>query len=175
MIPTQASCARIRPIRTCGSRCSHNGELVCFSVTHIHNTDVGGAVPASLSRTLTEVHQEGVRLPPVKLFKRGELNREVRDIMLANVRMPEQNWGDMKAQVACVNTGDRKVHEMIARFGIDTFRHGIVDLLDHGEAQARRVIREIPDGDYFFADYTDEDFSRRASVPDRAQPDRQGR
>ena len=135
----------------------YDGELVCFSVTHIHNTDVGGAVPASLSRTLTEVHQEGVRLPPVKLFKRGELNREVRDIMLANVRMPEQNWGDMKAQVACVNTGDRKVHEMIARFGIDTFRHGIVDLLDHGEAQARRVIREIPDGDYFFADYTDED------------------
>ena len=135
----------------------YDGELVCFSVTHIHNTDVGGAVPASLSRTLTEVHQEGVRLPPVKLFKRGELNREVRDIMLANVRMPEQNWGDMKAQVACVNTGDRKVHEMIARFGIDTFRHGIVDLLDHGEAQARRVIREIPDGEYFFADYTDED------------------
>jgi N-methylhydantoinase B len=135
----------------------HNGELVCFSVTHIHNTDVGGAVPASLSRTLTEVHQEGVRLPPVKLFKRGELNREVRDIMLANVRMPEQNWGDMKAQVACVNTGERKVHEMIARFGIDTFRQGVGDILDHGEAQARRVIREIPDGEYFFADYTDED------------------
>jgi len=135
----------------------HKGELVCFSVTHIHNTDVGGAVPASLSRTLTEVHQEGVRLPPVKLFKRGELNREVRDIMLTNVRMPEQNWGDMKAQVACVNTGERKVHEMIARFGIDNFRNGLGDLLDHGEAQARRVIREIPDGEYFFADYTDED------------------
>lgn len=135
----------------------HKGELVCFSVTHIHNTDVGGAVPASLSRTLTEVHQEGVRLPPVKLFKRGELNREVRDIMLANVRMPEQNWGDMKAQVACVNTGERKVHEMIARFGIDTFREGRAALLDHAEAQSRRVIRSIPDGEYFFADYTDED------------------
>jgi N-methylhydantoinase B len=135
----------------------HKGELVCFAVTHVHNTDVGGAVPASLSRTLTEVHQEGVRIPPVKLFKRGELNREIRDTMLANVRMPEQNWGDMKAQVACCNTGERKVHEMIARFGVDTFRQGIGDLLDHGEAQSRRVIRGIPDGEYFFADYTDED------------------
>jgi N-methylhydantoinase B len=135
----------------------HEGELVCFSVTHVHNTDVGGAVPASLSRTLTEVHQEGVRLPPVKLYRRGELNRDVRDILLANVRMPEQNWGDMNAQVACVNTGARKVAEMIARFGIDTFREGRAALLDHAEAQARRAIRAIPDGSYFFADYTDED------------------
>mgnify|MGYP001365205103 CR=1 FL=1 len=135
----------------------HKGELICFTVNHIHNTDVGGAVPASLSRTLTEVHQEGVRLPPVKLYKKGELNRDVRDIMLANVRMPEQNWGDMKAQVACLNTGERKVHEMIARFGIDTFREGRDALLDLGELQSRRVISSIPDGEYFFADYTDED------------------
>jgi N-methylhydantoinase B len=135
----------------------HNDELVCFSVTHVHNTDVGGAVPASLSRSLTEVHQEGVRLPPVKLYKKGELNREVRDIMLTNVRMPEQNWGDMKAQIAALNTGERKVHEMIARFGIETFKTGLDSLLDHAEAQSRRVIRSIPDGEYFFADYTDED------------------
>jgi N-methylhydantoinase B len=135
----------------------HNGEIVCFSITHVHNTDVGGAVPASLSRTLTEVHQEGVRLPPVKLYKKGELNHDVRDIMLTNVRMPEQNWGDMKAQLAALNTGERKVHEMIARFGIDTFKTGLDSLLDHAEAQSRRVIRLIPDGEYFFADYTDED------------------
>jgi N-methylhydantoinase B len=135
----------------------HDGELVCFCVTHVHNTDVGGAVPASLSRTLTEVHQEGIRLPPVKLYRKGELNREIRDIMLTNVRMPEQNWGDMKAQIAALNTGERKVREMIARFGIDTFRAGLVGLLDHAEAQSRRAIASIPDGQYFFADYTDED------------------
>jgi N-methylhydantoinase B len=135
----------------------HKNKLVCFSVTHIHNTDVGGAVPASLSRTLTEVHQEGIRLPPVKIFKKGILNTEIRDVMLANVRMPEQNWGDMKAQVACLNTGERKVHEMIARFGLETFVEGRAALLDHAEAQARRVISGIPDGEYFFADYTDED------------------
>ena len=77
--------------------------------------------------------------------------------MLMNVRMPEQNWGDLKAQIAAMTTGERKVHEMIGRFGIDTFREGVQDLLDYGERQARRLIGRIPDGEYFFADYMDED------------------
>ena len=135
----------------------HEGEPVCFSVGHVHNTDVGGAVPASLSRANTEVHQEGIRFPPSKLYRRGALNRELVDVMLMNVRMPEQNWGDLKAQIAAMATGERKVREMIARFGIDTFQEGVQDLLDHGERQARRLIERIPDGEYFFADYMDED------------------
>lgn len=135
----------------------HEGEPVCFAVGHVHNTDVGGAVPASLSRANTEVHQEGIRFPPTKLYRRGELNRELVDVMLMNVRMPEQNWGDLKAQIAAMATGERKVREMIGRFGIDTFREGVRDLLDYGERQARRLIERIPDGEYFFADYMDED------------------
>jgi N-methylhydantoinase B len=135
----------------------HKGEIMCYAVGHVHNTDVGGAVPASLSRANVEVHQEGIRVPPVKLYRRGELNRDVRDIMLLNVRMREQNWGDLKAEIAAMRTGERKVHEMIARFGADVFREGIGDLLDYGEQQARNVIRRIPNGEYFFADYVDED------------------
>ena len=135
----------------------HKGEIVCFAVGHIHNTDVGGAVPASLSRTLTEVHQEGIRIPPTKIMRGGEINQDVLDILLTNVRMPEQNWGDLKAQLAAVNTGERRVHEMIEKFGIDTFRDGIDDLLDYAEMQARTIIGDLPDGDYFFADYMDED------------------
>lgn len=135
----------------------HEGEIVAFTVGHIHNTDVGGAVPASLSRTLTEVHQEGIRIPPVKIVEKGELNRQVLDIFLTNVRAPEQNWGDLKAQIAACNTGERKVKEMIARFGIDTFRDGVRDLLDYAEAQARQIVRGLPDGTYTFADYMDED------------------
>jgi N-methylhydantoinase B len=135
----------------------HQGEIMCFAVGHVHNTDVGGAVPASLSRANVEVHQEGIRLPPVKLYRRGELNKDVLDIMLLNVRMREQNWGDLKAEIAAMKTGERKVHEMIERFGADIFREGIKDLLDYGEQQARNVIRRIPQGEYFFADYIDED------------------
>ena len=137
----------------------HEGEIVCFVVGHIHNTDVGGAVPASISRTLSEVHQEGIRIPPAKVMRKGVFNQELIDVMLANVRMPEQNWGDLKAQIAAMNTGERRVHEMIEKFGIEVFREGIGDLLDYAEAQARAIVAELADGDYFFADYMDEDAS----------------
>ena len=135
----------------------HKEELVAFSVGHIHNTDVGGAVPASLSRSLSEVHQEGVRMPPMKILEEGKLNQKMLDVFLTNVRSPEQNWGDLKAQIAACNTGERKVHEMIERFGVDTFRNGVGDLLDYAEQQARAIISELPDGEYDFSEYIDED------------------
>jgi N-methylhydantoinase B len=134
-----------------------DGELVCFAVGHIHNTDVGGAVPASLSRALTEVHQEGIRFPPCKLVQAGVLDQRLLDVMLTNVRAPSQNWGDLKAQLAAMATGERKVHDMIRRFGVEVFRAGIAELLDLAERGARRVLASIPDGDYEFADYMDED------------------
>jgi N-methylhydantoinase B len=133
------------------------GELVCFAVGHIHNTDVGGAVPASLSRALTEVHQEGIRFPPCKLVDRGVLDQLLLDVMLTNVRAPGQNWGDLKAQLAAMTTGERKVHEMIRRFGVAAFKTGIGALLDLAERGARRLLATIPDGDYEFVDYMDED------------------
>ena len=77
--------------------------------------------------------------------------------MLTNVRMPEQNYGDLQAQIAAMNTGERKVHDMVRKFGVEVFRQGVKDLLDLGERQARAVLARIPDGDYFFADYLDED------------------
>ena len=135
----------------------HEGEVMCFVAGHVHNTDIGGAVPASLSRQLSEDHQEGIRIPPTKLVRAGKLNHELVNIILTNVRMPEQNWGDMKAQIASVNIGELKVKEIVTRFGVEAFREGIGCLLDLADRQARQVIRGIPDGEYFFADYMDED------------------
>jgi N-methylhydantoinase B len=135
----------------------HDGEIACFAGGHIHNTDMGGAVPASLSRSLTEVHQEGVRFPPMKLYRAGTLNEEVLRIMLLNVRKPEQNLGDLKAFVGALNTGERKVRAMLAKFGVETFRSGLAGLLDYAEHQAREILSTIPDGEYFFSDYADED------------------
>jgi len=135
----------------------HHGEIVCFVVGHIHNTDVGGAVPASLSRSLTDIVQEGIRIPPLKIVRHGELNEEVARIMRLNVRAPAQNWGDFKAQIASVNVGERKIHDIIARFGVEDFLQGIAGILDYAEAQARSIIATLPDGDYFYADFADED------------------
>ena len=115
-------------------------------------------MPASLSRTLTEIHQEGIRIPPAKLYRPGELDESLLESCCANVRMPEQNWGDLQAQIAAVNTGERKIHDMIAPLRRRrTVPTACTDLLDYAEAQARAVVRAIPDGDYFFADYVDED------------------
>jgi N-methylhydantoinase B len=134
-----------------------DGDLVCFVGCHIHNTDVGGAVPATLSRSLTEIHQEGLRIPPMRLMRDGVLNQDLVNLIANNVRLPEQNWGDLNAQIACVNVGERKVHEILDRFGKDEFKAGLGGLLDYAENQARAIIRDIPDGEYFFADYADED------------------
>lgn len=134
-----------------------DGRAICFAVGHIHNTDVGGAVPASLSRSLTEIQQEGIRIPPTKLFRRGELNDELVEIMLTNVRVRDQNWGDLKALVAAVNTGEHKVRDMIGKFDADQFVSGMRGLLDYSEQQTRSLIRTIPDGRYSFHDYIDED------------------
>jgi N-methylhydantoinase B len=135
----------------------YHGDLVCFVGCHIHNTDVGGAVPATLSRSLTEIHQEGLRIPPMHLMRDGVMNQDLLSLIANNVRLPEQNWGDLNAQIACVNVGERKMHEILDRFGKDEFKVGLGGLLDYAENQARTVIRDIPDGEYFFADYADED------------------
>ncbi|WP_199260855.1 hydantoinase B/oxoprolinase family protein [Paracoccus binzhouensis] len=133
------------------------GEIVAWTGGHIHNTDMGGAVPASLSRSLTEIHQEGIRFPPMKLVREGVFDETVMRIMQTNVRQPALNLGDIKALVGALTTGERKVHQMIARFGKRGFVQGVAALMDQAEAQARDILRAIPDGDYRFADYADED------------------
>ncbi|MBK1699165.1 hydantoinase B/oxoprolinase family protein [Rhodovibrio salinarum] len=135
----------------------HEGEIVAWTAGHIHNTDMGGAVPASLSRSLTEIHQEGLRFPPMKLVNEGVFDESILRIMSTNVRKPELNLGDIKALVGALNTGERKIRAMIEKFGIETFRTGVSNLLDYAETQARTLLSEMPDGTWDFADYTDED------------------
>jgi N-methylhydantoinase B len=132
-------------------------KLVCFVGGHIHNTDVGGAVPASLSRTLTEIHQEGIRLPPTKIVREGVLDESLLTLIKTNVRAPEQNMGDLHAQLAMLANGEKRVHEMIAHFGVEDFQQGMVALLDYAAQQAERILESVPDGEYFFAEYADED------------------
>ncbi|NYZ12261.1 hydantoin utilization protein B [Azospirillum sp. RWY-5-1] len=135
----------------------HEGEIIAWTGGHIHNTDMGGAVPASLSRALTEIHQEGIRFPPMKLVREGVLDDTIMRIMTTNVRKPDLNVGDIKALIGALNTGERKILAMVEKFGRDIFLDGVEALLDHAEAQARAVLRSMPDGRWEFADYADED------------------
>lgn len=135
----------------------YEGELIAFTGGHIHNTDMGGAVPASLSRALTEIHQEGIRFPPMKIVNEGVYDEQILRIMTTNVRKPDLNMGDIKAMVGALTTGERKILAMVEKFGKEAFLGGVDQLLDHAEAQARDVLRQIPDGTWDFTDYADED------------------
>lgn len=135
----------------------YKGEIICYVGGHVHNTDMGGAVPASLSRTLTEIHQEGIRFPPCKIVQAGVLNEATMTMMDINVRSPEQNRGDLNAQISMLMTGERRMLEVVERFGLLAFKEGINALLDYSEEQARTLVSEIPDGEYPFAEFADED------------------
>jgi N-methylhydantoinase B len=133
------------------------GELISYAWAFVHCSDVGGLVPASISPTATDIHQEGLRIPPVKLYKREELNPDIRTLIDANSRVPYLNYGDINAMVAAVNTAETRMLSMVQKFGTRKIKQAIADLLEQGEVRARQVIRQIPDGTYSFADYLDDD------------------
>jgi N-methylhydantoinase B len=132
-------------------------EQLCVAWCFIHCSDVGGLVPASISPDAYDVYQEGFRIPPRRLYRRGVLDREFLDLFLANSRSPSQNAGDLRAMVAALNTGENRMLELARKFGVDVVRDGAADVLDWTEQRARALIAALPDGEYSFADYLDDD------------------
>lgn len=135
----------------------HDGKLVCYAWSFVHMTDVGGRVSGSIAPSSYELAQEGVRVPPQKLFREGVLDETFLKMFLANTRTGEQNWGDMKACIAALNTAHRRLAEVIRRFGTETVSLSIDDVLNYAEAQARRIISTVPEGTYRFADFIEAD------------------
>lgn len=140
------------------------GEIIGYGFNFIHSSDVGGKVAGSISPTSYEIFQEGFRIPPMKLFRGGVPNQELIDLILLNCRIPDQNWGDIKAQIASLNVAERRIRELVGRYGRETVQHGIEDLLDHAEVRARELIRSIPDGDYEFVDYMEGDVADAGQI-----------
>ncbi len=132
-------------------------ELIAFTVAIGHVAEVGGMVPGGFPSEATEIFHEGIRVPPVKIRKRGEDVPEVWKLWLANVRTPRYNYGDMRAMIAGVEQGSARLAEIAARYGLDTFRTTCDDLMDYAEARMRAEIADIPDGRYDFVDYMDND------------------
>ena len=135
----------------------HEGRLVCWAWSFIHSSDVGGKVPGSISPSSYEIYHEGIRVPPRKLFSRGVVDEAFLKVFLANCRIPGQNWGDMKACVAALNTAENRVHALIEQYGPAVVEQGIDAVLDYAETQARRVISAVPDGVYTYVDYMEGD------------------
>ena len=113
-----------------------------------HWPDMGGAVPGGFSANATEVEQEGLRLPPVKLYKEGVLDEEILSIILSNIRIADQRIGDIKAQAAALAIGERRLAALIDRYGEDVVEGAIVELKSRAAQQMRAKIATIPDGIY---------------------------
>jgi N-methylhydantoinase B len=134
-----------------------DGELVGFVGNRGHHTDVGGMAPGSMPGDATEMYQEGLILPAVKIYEGGRKNRDVWNIILSNVRLPANTRGDIAAQTAGVQTGMRRFHSMLERYGKDLVLRGIDEIIDYSERHMRSEIARIPDGEYRFVDYMDTD------------------
>ncbi|WP_226566560.1 hydantoinase B/oxoprolinase family protein [Bacillus stratosphericus] len=132
-------------------------EIVSYAWSFVHVSDVGGLVPSSISPTATDVHQEGLRIPPVKIYEAGKENQVVRTFLRANSRASHLNDGDINAMIAAVNTADIRLKEMIEKFGENEVKQGMLDLLKQAADRAGKVIDAIPDGTSEFADYLDDD------------------
>ena len=143
----------------------HKGRVVCYGWCYIHATDIGGAVPSSISPSNREIFQEGLRIPPIKAVRKGHFNPDFVALFAANSRTPAMNMGDVQAMVGCLETGAREVTEMITRHGIDAVLACQDELQDYSALKSRQVLRRLPDGVFDFWDYMDDDLV--SSIPVR--------
>lgn len=133
------------------------GKVIGFSVARGHHGDIGGASPGSFSGSSTSIFQEGVRMPPIKLYEAGVVNEGVKSILLANVRVPDFTWGDLQAQVAAARLGFTRLKEMYDKYGSGQMEEVMDWVMDYSEKLMRAEIENMPDGSYTFCDYLDDD------------------
>ena len=124
------------------------GRVWAWLATCGHWADIGGSVAGGFSSTTTEVHQEGLRIPPIRICRRGELDLDLLDMILANCRVPEERVGDLKAQLGALAVGERRLCALLDRYGDDVVDQAIEELRDRSEREMRAVISDLPDGTY---------------------------
>jgi N-methylhydantoinase B len=141
------------------------GVRRAFAVVICHHTDVGGRVPGSNASDSTEIYQEGLRIPPLKLYARGVLNETLETLIKINVRVPDRVWGDLQAQYAAAQVGARGLNRLFTRYGADEVVRYMHELIDYAERMTREEIRQWPKGTYSFVDYMDSDGFTDTPIP----------
>jgi N-methylhydantoinase B len=143
----------------------YDGVRRAFAVVICHHTDVGGRVPGSNASDSTEIYQEGLRIPPLKLYSRGVLNETLETLIKINVRVPDRVWGDLQAQFAAAQVGARGLNRLFTRYGADEVGSYMHELIDYAERMTREEIRQWPKGTFSFVDYMDSDGFTDAPIP----------
>ncbi len=142
-------------------------RLIAFVANRAHHADVGGKEPGSLSGDTVEIYQEGLRIPPVRVWRSGTVDRDLVDLILLNVRTPEERWGDLRAQRAACVTGIERLTEVIGRCGFERISEGMAAILDYSERRMRAEIERLPDGTAEFSDVLDDDGISGEPIPIR--------
>jgi N-methylhydantoinase B len=127
-----------------------------YVASRAHHADVGGTYPGSMG-LCREIYQEGFRIPPVKIMRGGEMDRDVLNLLLANVRTPKEREGDLGAQIAACHTGAERLREICERYGRDKVHRAAADLLDYSDEIMRAFLAKVPSGTYRAEDYVDND------------------
>jgi N-methylhydantoinase B len=136
----------------------HEGDLVGFTSMFGHMLDVGGAVPGSMPTDAASIFSEGIRIPPIKLYERGELNKPVLDLIMNNTRTPEMNFSDLMAIIAGCRAGEKRVIEICDRFGRETYKQACEALLERtNRAMRQLIVKNLPEEPKSFEDYVDDD------------------
>jgi N-methylhydantoinase B len=133
------------------------GKVFAWLASVGHWLDIGGTVPGNYNPKATETFQEGVRIPPVKLVRAGVLQQDIVDVLAANSRVPQSNWGDLNGQLNALDLGERRLHALLDEYGDDTIRAALAALTARAEELMRANIRALPDGTYSCDDFLDND------------------
>ncbi|MEJ1158901.1 hydantoinase B/oxoprolinase family protein [Prosthecomicrobium sp. N25] len=135
----------------------HDGALVAIAAALGHHIDVGGRSPGSVATDARDVFEEGLIIPPLKLYRRGVLVQEVLDMIAANIRVPRETLGDIRAEIAATTVGERRYLELCERYGPERLAEIVDGLLAHSEAMMRRDLSRYPNGTYRATGYMDSD------------------
>ncbi len=135
----------------------HEGERLAFAATICHQTDMGGRVAGSNASDSTEIYQEGLRIPPVKMYDAGEPNETLFRLLEKNVRLPARVFGDLRAQLAACHIAEEAFVRLVARHGAKPVKAYMEEILDYTERLTRAALRELPDGEWEFEDWIDDD------------------
>jgi len=145
------------------------GEVIAFSVSITHWTEVGGKTLGSVSPDATEIYQEGLQFPIIRIVRRGHIVEEVVEIIRANVRLPLMSLGDLNAGLAAGRIAERRLNEICQRYGLETVCCAFAAILEYGERMARQAIRRIPNGVYRAEDFIDGDGISDEQIPIRVK------
>ena len=146
-----------------------SGELIGYAANRAHHADVGGSTAGSVAADSTEIYQEGLRIPPVKLLKGGDHVDAVFEMIAANVRTPDERRGDLRAQIAANRTGAKRLTELAADNGVDRLNTALSEINAYSERRMRTEISELPNGTYRFEDMLDDDGRGNTDLPIQAE------